>query len=146
MTQLQIWRKNSKIHLHVHRRMAGTYNTKWVSQRRRFEIGFHPILHGLLFGSAKLSSNISFDIFPPSQNPTSFATISALSCICLGSWGSVQSLLTKCSLLCFPSSGTSHLMNNESLSSAVKRELNLFARNSLSRFNALILQVRTKMN
>ena len=83
-------------------------------------------------------------MLPPSLNPTSFATILALSCICLASWGSVHSLFTSCIFLCFPSSGTSHLMYNSSLSSTVKSEVNLLARNSLSRFNALILHIRTR--
>lgn len=62
---------------------------------RRFEIGFHPMIHGRLSdGRTKLSSNISLDKFPPSRNPTSFATISALSCTCEASCGFVQSLLT----------------------------------------------------
>lgn len=115
------------------------YSLSLSHKLRRFEIGFHPI-HGLLSdGSAKLSSNISFDMLPLSQKPTSFATISALSWICLPSWGSIQSLFTNCILLCFPSSGTSHFMYNASLSSALKREVTLLARNSLSRFSARIL-------
>lgn len=115
---------------------------KCISHKcKRFEIGFHPIIHGLLsIGDAKLSSNISFDMFPPSQKPTSFATISALSCTWLASWGFVHNLFTNCNFLCFPTSGTSHFMYNASLSSTVKREVSLFARNSLSRFSALILQ------
>lgn len=104
------------------------------------------MIHGLLSeGTTKLSSNISLDMLPPSQNPTSFATISALSWICLGSWGFVQSLFTNWIFLCFPSSGTSHLMYKASLSSADNREVNLFARNSLSRLNALMLHKKNRM-
>lgn len=114
-----------------------------IHKLSRLEILFQPpVIHGLLSaGSAKLSSNISLDMFPPpSQKPTSLATISALSCTCLGSCGSIHSLFTNWILLCFPSRGTSHFMYSISLSSAVKRVVNLFARNSLSRLNARKLQ------
>lgn len=107
---------------------------------KRLDIGLHPSSHGFLFsGITKLSSNISLVTLPPSENPTSFATISALSWICLASWGSIHSLLTSCSFRCFPSSGTSHLMYKSCLSSAVNREFILLARNSLSCLNARIL-------
>lgn len=114
---------------------------KW----RRFEIWLdQPIIHGLLSdGSTKFSSNISLDIFPVSRKPTRFATTSALSCTCLASCGFVHSLFMNCIFLCFPSSGTSHFMYKASLSSIVKRAVNLFARNSLSRFNALRLHYTT---
>ena len=63
------------------------------------------MFHFLSEGMAKLSSNISLEMLPLSQNPTSLTTISAFSCTCLESSGSVHSLFTNCSFLCFPSSG-----------------------------------------
>lgn len=108
-------------------------------------MGFHPIIHGLLSdGSTKFNSNISFDKFPPSRKPTSFATISALSCTWSESWGLVHSLLMNWILRCFPSRGTSHFMYNSSLSSVVKRVVNLLAKNSLSRFSDLRLHKHIK--
>lgn len=106
-----------------------------------FEMGCQPTIHGfLLVGTAKLSSNISLLMLPPSQKPTSRATRSALSSMCAGSLGSVQSLFTSCSLRCFASRGTCHLMKRRSRSSSVSLDPILLARNSRSFLNAFILQ------
>lgn len=114
---------------------------------RRFDIKFQPI-HGFLSEwETKLSSNISLETCSPdSQNPTSFATISALSLICSMLWGSVHNLFTSCSLLCFPTAGISHFMYSISLSSSVSFELTLLARYSLSCLRALMLRVHHAKN
>ena len=124
---------------------------KWILRahsRRRLDMGCHPRSHGFLFaGNVKFSSNISLLTFPPSQKPTSRATISALSSMWALLLVSVQSLFTNWSLLCFPSRGISHLLYNRSRSSSVRREFILLERNSLSCLNALILQLkRSKLN
>lgn len=113
---------------------------KW----RRFEIGLvQPIIHGLLSdGSTKSSSNISLDKLSTLDGNLQGLPLSQHSPV--HAWHHEdlsKALFMNCSFLCFPSNGTSHFMYKASLSSILRRTVNLFARNSLSRFNALRLHV-----
>lgn len=80
--------RNAPKSISIYKTFNGTviYKHEIYHKLRKFVMGFQPINHGLLSdGSTKFSSNISFDMFPPVRNPTSFATISALSCTWIGS-------------------------------------------------------------
>lgn len=130
------------------RNCTGCQNLHWLDiwnyKCNKFDIRFQPSHVFLSDGETKLSWNISFETCSPvSQNPTSFATTSALSRAFCMLRGSDQSLFTSCNrLFCFPSGGMSHFMYSISLSSAFSFELTLLARYSLSCFSALILYIQ----